>query len=166
VPARDWAQNKRVQKSFVHDDHPLLNWIYPLLSFCQAGFESARTHYLLHEPDQTETSRSRNVRSCICSNISAGNVEVKRGSGSRTATGAEPVGSGGGEVDLLGAFGSRSSGKKRRPQTQRKRRGPHVRPSVRGTKTKGRSPTKALKTRPRNKYDWDTTSLNSNPTPN
>jgi hypothetical protein len=34
---------------------------------------------------------------------------VKRGNGSRTATGAEPVGSGGGEVDLLGAFGSRSS---------------------------------------------------------
>jgi hypothetical protein len=33
----------------------------------------------------------------------------KRRKGSRTATGAEPVGSGGGEVDVSGAFGSRSS---------------------------------------------------------
>jgi hypothetical protein len=32
----------------------------------------------------------------------------KRGKGSRSATGAEPVGSGGGDVDLPGVFGSRS----------------------------------------------------------
>jgi hypothetical protein len=36
----------------------------------------------------------------------------KRGKGSRSATGAKPIGSGGGEVDLPSAFGSRSPAQK------------------------------------------------------
>jgi hypothetical protein len=47
--------------------------------------------------------------SCIFNNMRVGRPWPRRWNSIRTAICAEPISSGGGEVDLLGAFGSRSS---------------------------------------------------------
>jgi hypothetical protein len=46
--------------------------------------------------------------SCIFNNMRVGGPDRGGGTGSRTATCAEPISSGGDEVDLLGAFAARS----------------------------------------------------------
>jgi hypothetical protein len=58
----------------------------------------------MHAADQMEKPCCRDALSCICNNICFGLRGEKRGKGSRSATGAKPIGSSAGEVDLAGAF--------------------------------------------------------------